>query len=41
MKACIGQETHEDGGYHLHICAWYKQKLEFRKADHMDIEWEG
>lgn len=37
FKACIGQERHEDGGLHLHVCAWYTKKLNFRLADHMDI----
>lgn len=41
MKACIGQETHEDGGFHLHVCAWYKAPLQFRGSRHLDIEWEG
>ena len=38
FKACIGQEKHEDGGLHLHICAWYTNPLRFRKPDHMDIK---
>lgn len=40
-KACIGRETHEDGNYHLHACAWYTQRLTFRSADYMDLEYEG
>ena len=36
VKACIAQEQHKDGDLHLHVAAWYSQKLEFRKADHMD-----
>lgn len=37
LKACIGQELHEDGNTHLHVCAWYTKALRFKKADHMDI----
>lgn len=41
LKACIGRETHEDGNYHLHICAWYTKPLQFRGARHLDIEYNG
>lgn len=37
-KACIGQERHDDGGLHLHICAWYTKPMKFRGATHMDIK---
>lgn len=37
-KACIGQERHQDGGLHLHICAWYTHKLRFVDARYFDIE---
>lgn len=23
IKACVAQETHQDGNKHLHMCAWY------------------
>ena len=41
LKAAVGQETHEDGNFHLHACAWYTKPLRFRGSRHMDIEWEG
>lgn len=38
VKACIGRETHQDGNYHLHICAWYSNGLRFSSADYLDLE---
>jgi len=38
VKACIGQEAHEDGGSHLHVCAWYSKPLHFYGAHHLDIK---
>ncbi len=38
LKAAIGQEFHEDGGKHLHVCAWYTHPLKFERADYMDIK---
>lgn len=35
-KACIGQELHQDGNKHLHLCAWYTQPLRFDKPDYFD-----
>ena len=36
-KACIGQEHHEDGGLHLHACAWYTHTLRFCDVRYLDI----
>lgn len=41
FKAAVGQETHEDGNYHIHACAWYTKPIRFRDPRHLDIEWEG
>ena len=38
LKCCIGQERHEDGGLHLHICAWYTHDLNFNDAKYLDYE---
>ena len=36
-KACIGQERHEDGEFHLHVCAWYTNTLKFTDPGYLDI----
>ena len=38
LKAAIGQEKHQDGNHHLHICAWYTHELAFTDAKYLDIE---
>ena len=40
LKACIGQEKHQDGNFHLHICAWYSQHLAFSDPKYLDIVYE-
>ena len=37
LKACVGQEKHQDGNLHLHICAWYTQQLNFSCPKYLDI----
>ena len=37
-KACIGRERHQDGNFHLHVCAWYIHKLRFTDPRYFDIE---
>ena len=41
VKACIGQEKHQDGNLHLHICAWYTTQLYFTDPTYLDIPYEG
>lgn len=41
MKWVIGQESHEDGNKHLHACIFYTHELRFRRADYLDLTFEG
>ncbi len=38
LKACIGREAHQDGNFHLHVCAWYTHNLKFYDCRYFDIE---
>lgn len=33
----IGQETHQDGGYHLHALVTYEKKINVRSANYFDF----
>lgn len=37
-KCCIAQEAHADGHMHLHVAAWYKNRLEFKSPQRFDIQ---
>ena len=38
LKACVSQEMHQDGDFHLHVCAWYTHRLSFTDSRYMDLE---
>ncbi len=37
-KAAVGQETHQDGNFHIHVCAWYTQELRSVNCRFLDID---
>lgn len=38
---CIGRETHQDGGFHLHVFVTFDRKLDIRSARTFDMLYEG